>query len=89
MQGLKATAVSYGEYVENYLHSEHVYEGHPDCPDLDLVNDREKQIFGVYNVSNILNVFLHQTLYILLIPIIAVREVFLAAKNSVMRDFYE
>ena len=75
--------------MENYLHSEHVYEGHPGSPDLDLVNEKEKPSFGVYNLSNILNVFLHQTLYILLIPIIAVREVFLAAKNSVIRDFYK
>ena len=86
MQGMNSTAVSYGEYVENYLHSEHIYEGNAKI-DFDLVNSKEKPSLRVYNVSNILNVFLHQTLFILLIPIMAVREIFNAVKNSLMRDF--
>ena len=88
MQGLNITAVSYGEYVESYLYSEHVYEGQV-APDLDLSKSKEKPSFRVYNVSNILNVFLYQILYILLTPIIAFREIFDAVKNSLMRDFYK
>ena len=80
--------MSYGEYIENYLHSEDVYEGHASL-DIDLVNFKEKQSFRVYNVSNIPNVLFYQTLYIFLTPIIALREIFLAVKNSVMRDFYK
>ena len=86
MQGLNATAVSYGKYIEKYLHSEDIYEGE-ETPDLNLLNSIEKPSFGVYNVSNELNVFLYQTLYILLTPIIASKEIFLAIKNSLMRDF--
>ena len=86
MQGLNATAVSYGEYIESYLHSEHIYEGE-EIPDLNLLNSKEKPSFRVYNVSNKLNVFLYQFLYILLIPMIGFREIFLAIKNSLLRDF--
>ena len=86
MQGLNATAVSYGKYIEKYLHSEDIYEGE-ETPDLNLLNSMEKPSFEVYNVSNKLNVFLYQTLYILLTPIIASKEIFLAIKNSLMRDF--
>ena len=88
MQGMNSTAVSYGEYVENYLHSEHIYEGHAST-DIDLINSKHKPSLRVYNVSNILNVFLHQTLFLLLIPIMAFREIFDAVKNSLMRDFYK
>ena len=62
MQGLNATAVSYGEYIESYLHSEHIYEGE-EIPDLNLLNSKEKPSFRVYNVSNKLNVFIYQFLY--------------------------
>ena len=34
-----------------------------------------------------MNVFLYQTLYIVLTPMIAFKEIFLATKNSLMRDF--
>ena len=88
MQGLNTTAVSYGEYIENYLHSEDNYEGHA-SPDFDLINSKGKPSFRVYNVSNILNVFFYQTSYILLTPIVAFREIFHALKNSVLRDFYK
>ena len=86
LQGLNATAVSYGEYIENYLHSEDIYEGEK-TPDLNLVNFKEKPSFRDYDVSNKLNVFFYQILYILLTPILAFRETFLAIKNSLIRDF--
>ena len=86
MQGLNATAVSYGNYIENYLYSEQVYDGEAG-PDQDLVNSKNKQTIRSYNVSNIFNVILYQTLYILLTPVIAVREIFKAVKVSVIRDF--
>ena len=86
MQGLNTTAVSYGEYIENYLHSEDIYEGEK-TPDLNLVNFKEKPSFRDYDVSNKLNVFFYQILYILLTPILAFMEIFLALKTSFIRDF--
>ena len=48
MQGLNATAVSYKEYIENYLHSEHIYEGE-ETPDLNLLNSKEKPSFAIFS----------------------------------------
>ena len=87
MQGLNACAVSYGNYVENYLYSEQVYQGDV-SPELDLVNSKKKPSFRFYDVSNKLNVFVYQLLYILLAPLIALREIFIALKVSVERDFF-
>ena len=87
MQGLNACAISYGSYVENYLYSEQVYTGEV-SPELDLVNSKKKPSLKFYDVSNKLNVFLYQLLYILLAPLIALREIFVALKASVERDFF-
>lgn len=88
MQGLNASAVSFGNYVENYLYSEEIYEGDA-IPELDLVNDKKKKSFRFYDVSNVVNVFVYQVLYILLTPLIALREIFLALKVSMIRDFFK
>ena len=87
MQGLNAAAVSYGNYIENYLYSEELH-GVESIPDDDLVNSKKKPSFGSYNVSNLFNVLLYQSLYILLTPFIALREIFLALKVSFTRDFF-
>lgn len=86
LQGLDATAVTYGNYIENYLHSEDIYEG-KETPDVNLINSKEKSSFRDYDVSNKLNVFLYQILYFLLTPILAFSEIFVAIKNSLTRDF--
>ena len=86
LQGLNACAVSYGDYVESYLYSEQVYEGEA-SPQIDLVNPDKDHGKSFYNVSSPLSVLLYQLLYILMVPLIAFREIFIALKASMTRDF--
>ena len=86
LQGLNACAVSYGDYVESYLYSEQVYEGEA-SPQIDLVNPDKDHGKSFYNVSSLLSVLLYQLLYILMVPLIAFREIFIALKASMTRDF--
>ena len=86
LQGLNACAVSYGNYIESYLYSEQVYEGEA-SPQIDLVNSKQEEGWSFYDVSSIVSVCLYQLLYVLLVPLIAFREIFVALKASLTRDF--
>jgi len=80
MDGFHATAVLYGKYVEKYLHSEEMLEGEEVTP-----QEINRKVGG-YNVSSVFSVIMYHILYILICPILALKEFGNVLKNSINRD---
>ena len=79
---MKASADLYDQYIETYLHTEVPLDT---AIDDKLLDDEEKTC--VYKVSNIFSVILHQFVYIILCPLMAIKEIGVAGINALVRDF--
>ena len=78
VDSLAATLEKYGEYVEAYLHWEERIES----------DDGEKIVpKNGYDNTNLINVLFYHTTIFILTPFIGVKEIFVAAKNVMARDF--
>ena len=82
LEGMKASADLYDQYIETYLHTEVPLDT---AIDEKLLDDEEKTC--VYKVSNIFSVILHQLVYIILCPLMAMKEIGVAGINALVRDF--
>ena len=78
VDSLSATLEKYGEYVEAYLHWEEEIES----------DDGEKIVpMNGYDNTNIFNVLFYHASILVLCPFIALKEIAVAGKNAMARDF--
>ena len=82
MEELNSSAQLYGEYIEKYLHVEN------ELDDDKIVdgNDKKPKSFS-YNVSSILSVLMYQVCYIIICPLVGLKEMGSAMWHSLVRDF--
>ena len=84
IEGVCGVASLYGESTEKYLHVEEEYEG-ADLETVDLVTANSKLTAG-YNVASVASVCLHHVAHVLLLPLIAAREIFSPIREALTRD---
>ena len=82
MEGLQASAKLYGEYVEKYVHVENKMD---DVTPVDE-NDKTSNTLS-YDASSILSVLAYQVCYIIICPLVGLKEMGIAMRDSLIRDF--
>ena len=81
LEGIEASAKLFGHYIETYLHTEEeLWVSLTDNIGIDEYQNYD------YNVSNAINVLLHQIWFIIKCPFVGLGEMGSAGINSFIRD---
>ena len=82
VDSLSCTLEKYGEFIETYLYWEKPFLNN----NLEKDSVEEEKLNG-YDVSKVYNVIFYHTLYVVLSPFIGLKEILLAGKHALTRDF--
>ena len=82
MDSLSCTLEKYGKFIETYLYWEKPFQNN----NLEKDSVEEEKVNG-YDNTKVYNVIFYHILYVVLSPFIGLKEIALAGKHAMTRDF--